>query len=54
MFEKVKWFVDWEYKEKRPKSVQALRVKGQTLFTIGALPDYQMKSIGPVNLYCYF
>jgi len=47
-FEKVKRFVDWEYKEKRPKSVQALRVKSQTIFTIGALPDYQIKSIGPV------
>ncbi len=47
-FEKVRSFVDWEYKEKRPKSVKALRVKSKTAFTIGALPDYQMRSHGPI------
>lgn len=44
----MKHFVDWEYKEKRPKSVKALRVKSKSMFSMGALPNFHMKIIGPV------
>ena len=44
----MKHIVDWEYKEKRPKSVKALRVKSKSMFIMGALPNFHMKRVGPV------
>ncbi|MFW9827363.1 MAG: hypothetical protein ACFFEY_07230 [Candidatus Thorarchaeota archaeon] len=45
---KVVHFAEWEYKEKRPKSVKVLRVKSKSVFTVGVLPELQMRTIGPV------
>ncbi|MFX1296371.1 MAG: hypothetical protein ACFFD2_16150, partial [Promethearchaeota archaeon] len=36
------------YKEKRPKSVKVLRLKSKSVITLGVLPEYQMRTIGPV------
>jgi len=47
-FKKVRHFVDWEYKEKRPKSVKAFRVKSKSMFNMGVLPNFQMERVGPV------
>jgi len=47
-FKKVVHFANWEYKEKRPKSVKVLRLKSKSVITLGVLPEYQMRTIGPV------
>ena len=48
IFKKVVHFANWEYKEKRPKSVKVLRVKSKSLLTLGVLPELQMRTIGPI------
>lgn len=47
-FKKVVHFANWEYKEKRPKSVKVLRIKSKNLFSLGILPELQMRTIGPI------
>lgn len=47
-FKKVVHFANWEYKEKRPKSVKILRLKSKSTITLGALPEFQMRTIGPI------
>jgi len=48
-FKKVVHFASWEYKEKRPKSVKVLRLKSKSVFSLGVLPDFQMRTIGPIR-----
>lgn len=47
-FKKVVHFANWEYNEKRPKSVKVLRLKSKSTITLGVLPEFQIKSIGPI------
>ncbi|MFX1363534.1 MAG: hypothetical protein ACFFCE_10980 [Promethearchaeota archaeon] len=47
-FKKVVHFANWEYKEKRPKSVKVLRIKSKSVFSLGILPEFQMRTIGPI------
>ncbi|MFX0083773.1 MAG: hypothetical protein ACFE94_18635 [Candidatus Hodarchaeota archaeon] len=47
-FKKVVHFANWEYKEKRPKSVKVLRVKSKSVLSLGVLPELQIRTIGPI------
>ncbi|MCK4382719.1 MAG: hypothetical protein KAW66_05435, partial [Candidatus Lokiarchaeota archaeon] len=47
-FKKVVHFANWEYKEKRPKSVKVLRLKSKGTISLGVLPEFQMRTIGPI------
>lgn len=47
-FKKVVHFAIWEHKEKRPKSVKVLRLKSKGTITLGVLPEFQIRTIGPI------
>ncbi|MFX1375199.1 MAG: hypothetical protein ACFFA0_05250 [Promethearchaeota archaeon] len=48
ILKKIVRFANWEYKEKRPKSVKILRIKSKSILTLGAFPELQMRSSGPI------
>ncbi|MFX1481074.1 MAG: hypothetical protein ACFFCI_23580, partial [Promethearchaeota archaeon] len=48
VLKKVVHFANWEFKEKRPKSVKVLRMKSKSTITLGVLPEFQMRTIGPI------
>ena len=45
---KVTHFAEWEFNQKRPRSVKVLRVESKNFHTLGVLPDFQMRTIGPI------
>ncbi len=47
-FKKVVHFANWEYEQKRPKTVKVLRLKSKSTITLGVLPEFQMRTIGPI------
>ena len=48
IFKKVVHFANWEYKEKRPKSLKVLRGKSKSVLSSGVLPELQIRTVGPI------
>ena len=45
---KVTHFAEWEFNQKRPSSVKVLRLKSKSVLTLGVLPNFQMRTLGPI------